>query len=44
MAADLTPEMHTLLEQVRPGQSLFVHPYMPILYFVTQARNPTRYP
>jgi hypothetical protein len=28
---------------VHPGDSLFVYPYMPVQYFVTQARNPTRY-
>jgi len=33
-----------LLFQVRPHQSLFVYPYKPLLYFLTQAENPTRYP
>jgi hypothetical protein len=28
---------------VRPGSTLFVYPYMPIHYFVTQAKNPTRF-
>jgi hypothetical protein len=28
---------------VHPGASLFVYPYLPIAYFLTQARNPTRY-
>jgi len=28
---------------VRPGESLFVFPYMPIAYFVTGGINPTRY-
>ena len=32
-----------LLTAVRPGDSIFVHPYLPLLYFLTQARNPTRY-
>jgi len=32
-----------LLSQVHPDQSLFVYPYKPLLYFLTQARNPTRY-
>ncbi len=31
-----------LLKVVRPGDGLFVHPYMPVLYFLTQGRNPTR--
>jgi hypothetical protein len=26
-----------------PRDTLYVHPYMPVLYFLTQARNPTRY-
>ncbi|MBV9771328.1 MAG: glycosyltransferase family 39 protein [Bryobacterales bacterium] len=32
-----------LLSRVLPNQSLFVYPYKPLLYFLTQARNPTRY-
>ncbi len=32
-----------LLAKVRPGEGLFVYPYMPIDYFLTQAKNPTRY-
>ena len=32
-----------LLGCVRPGDTLFVHPYRPILYFLTQSHNPTRY-
>ena len=32
-----------LLTAVRPGDSIYVHPYLPLLYFLTQARNPTRY-
>lgn len=35
--------MHQLLAQVIPGQTLYVHPYMPIYYFITQAANPTRF-
>ena len=31
------------MQQVHPGDSLFVYPYMPVQYFLTQARNPTRY-
>ncbi len=41
--ADIAPGVANLLGQVQPGQTLFVHPYMPIYYFVTQARNPTRF-
>ena len=32
-----------LLAMVRPGDGLYVHPYCPLLYFLTQAHNPTRY-
>ncbi len=32
-----------LLRHVRPHDSLFVYPYKPLLYFLTQAENPTRY-
>ncbi len=35
--------VRTLLSAVRPGDGLYVHPYKPILYFLTQGRNPTRY-
>jgi hypothetical protein len=32
-----------LVASVRPGDTLYVHPYGPILYVLTQAHNPTRY-
>jgi hypothetical protein len=32
-----------LLGCVRPGDTLYVHPYMPMLYVLTQAHNPTGY-
>lgn len=32
-----------LLKAVHPGDGLFVHPYMPLLYFLTQGGNPTRF-
>ncbi len=35
--------MEQLLARVGPGQTLYVHPYMPIFYFVTQTKNPTRF-
>ncbi len=35
--------MENLLAKVRPGDGLFVYPYMPIDYFLTQAKNPTRF-
>lgn len=30
-------------QRIRPGDSLFVYPYLPIVYFLTGARNPTPY-
>jgi 4-amino-4-deoxy-L-arabinose transferase-like glycosyltransferase len=38
------PLVEELLARVRPHQSLFVYPYKPLLYFLTQTENPTRYP
>ena len=35
--------LHDLFARVRPGTGLYVLPYMPVLYFLTQAKNPTRY-
>jgi hypothetical protein len=32
-----------LLQAVRPDDTLFVYPYKPLFYFLTQGRNPTRY-
>ncbi len=32
-----------LFARVRPGAGLYVHPYLPLFYYLTQARNPTRY-
>jgi 4-amino-4-deoxy-L-arabinose transferase-like glycosyltransferase len=43
VARDQAPDVQRLMQQVHPGDSLFVYPYMPMQYFVTQARNPTRY-
>ena len=43
VASHVAPELSKLLTHVRPGQSLFVYPYMPVLYFVTQASNPSRF-
>jgi 4-amino-4-deoxy-L-arabinose transferase-like glycosyltransferase len=37
------PAVRELLSRVQPRQSLFVYPYKPLLYFLTQAENPTRY-
>jgi hypothetical protein len=38
------PAIAELLSRVQPRQSLFVYPYKPLFYFLTQAENPTRYP
>ena len=35
--------LEPLLGSVRPGDTLFVYPYEPVVYFVTAARNVTRY-
>jgi len=43
VARDQAPDVQRLMQQVHPGDSLFVYPYMPIQYVLTQARNPTRY-
>ena len=37
------PAIARLLSLVHPSQTLYVHPYLPLFYFVTQAANPTRY-
>ena len=37
------PAIARLLSLVRPSQPLYVHPYLPLFYFLTQAANPTRY-
>jgi hypothetical protein len=35
--------LNMLLGRVRPGDSLFVFPYFPTIYFVTHGANPTRF-
>jgi hypothetical protein len=40
---DSADAVRSLLGQVKPGDTAFVHPYKPLLYFLTQAKNPTRY-
>ncbi len=37
------PIFEKLFQEVRPGDGLFVYPYMPIHYFLTQGRNPARF-
>jgi len=43
VARDQAPDVQRLMQQVRPGDSLFVYPYSPVQYVLTQAHNPTRY-
>ena len=43
VARDQAADVQRLLQEVHPGDSLFVYPYMPVQYFLTQGRNPTRY-
>ncbi len=43
VSADERPMLGAVLARVHPGDSLFVYPYKPLLYFLTQADNPTRY-
>jgi 4-amino-4-deoxy-L-arabinose transferase-like glycosyltransferase len=43
VAPNLALEVEKLLAEVHPGQTLFVYPYSPIQYFITQTRNPTRF-
>jgi hypothetical protein len=40
---DQVAGVQRLMAQVHPGQGLFVYPYMPLDYFLTQTRNPTRF-
>ncbi|MBX9602278.1 MAG: hypothetical protein K2X35_14820 [Bryobacteraceae bacterium] len=40
---DAAPAVADLLRHVRAGDTLYVHPYLPLLYYITQARNPTRF-
>jgi hypothetical protein len=35
--------LRSLIRTVHPGEGLYVHPYMPVLYFLTAGRNPTRF-
>jgi len=43
VAASDLPSVRMCLERIQPGASVFVFPYQPILYFLTGARNPTRF-
>jgi hypothetical protein len=35
--------LRALLQAVHPHDGLYVHPYNPMFYFLSQGRNPTRY-
>ena len=41
--ADQASAVGRLLATVHAGDSLFVYPYMPIQYFLTQGKNPTQF-
>jgi len=43
VSANFASNLRDLLTVVKPKQTLFVHPYMPIYYFVTQGDNPSHY-
>jgi 4-amino-4-deoxy-L-arabinose transferase-like glycosyltransferase len=43
VAQNSTEALQKVLELVKPGDSAFVYPYKPLLYFLTQTKNPTRY-
>lgn len=43
-SAEEAKSVGALLFRVEPGQSLFVYPYKPLLYFLTQTENPARFP
>jgi hypothetical protein len=36
-------QLNDLLTAIKPGESIFVYPYLPSLYFILGANNPTRY-
>ncbi len=40
---DELADFDRLFQQVHPGDGLFVYPYMPIHYFLTQGKNPARF-
>ena len=37
--AELRPDLEALLAATKPGQTAYVHPYNPLLYFITQTRD-----
>jgi 4-amino-4-deoxy-L-arabinose transferase-like glycosyltransferase len=41
--ANVAPELQKLVSTVRPGQGLFVYPYLPIATFVTQTTAASRF-
>ena len=43
VSSDRAHATQTWLAAIHPGDSLFVYPYMPMLYFLAQARNPTQF-
>jgi hypothetical protein len=43
VAADAEPEIRKWIGEVHRGDTLFVYPYMPLQYFLTQTSNPTQF-
>jgi hypothetical protein len=43
VTAELKPDLEALLASTRPGQTAYVHPYNPLLYFITQTRDPASF-
>ena len=43
VSAELRPDLEALLASTRPGQTAYVHPYNPLLYFITQTRDPASF-
>ena len=40
---ELRADLETLLASTKPGQTAYVHPYNPLLYFITQTRDPAAF-
>jgi hypothetical protein len=43
VAVEDRASLQNLLAQIQPHQTLYVHPYLPLFYFLTQTVNPTRF-
>ena len=43
VSAELRPDLEALLKSTKPGQTAYVHPYNPLLYFITQTHDPASF-